>query len=182
MDILHEGKNNLLIFLGTEDKYMPKIIEVLKSIDPKIKLCYVCVSTTYDDALSEFEFRGIKKERLFFIDTLTSHYQKHRKTKTCMFVSSPANLNEIQDTMKKAIIEKGCKIVIFDSVSKLLTYTKPHSIIRLAHKIVIENTKTKTIFILLKSDNIPQEENKQLIKDLAMFADKVIDLDASLIL
>lgn len=177
------GKNNFLIFLASEEKYIPKIIEIIKSARPDLKLCYICFSTTYDDILSEFESKGIKKERVFFIDTLSSHYHKLRKTKTCAFVSSPTHLDEIEKNIKKAVSGKGCKVIIFDTISKLLTYSKGDLIVRFTHKIITHRSKkTKTIFILLKGDNIPDQENKELIKDLAMFADKVIDLDASLIL
>ena len=115
--------------------------------------------------------------RFHFIDVLSSHYMKMESSDNCTYLDSPVNLADIRNEITKAIKEKKCSVVVFDSISNMLEYREKFDIIRFTHDLLSQKTgKNKILYIILKNGIVPAEENENLVKDLIMFADKAIDL------
>ena len=68
-------------------------------------------------------------------------------------------------------------MVVFDTISTMLIYQNTSNIIKFTHEFLSEERENeKILYLVLKHETIPLEENEKLIKDLNMFADKTIDL------
>jgi len=59
-----------------------------------------------------------------------------------------------------------------------LIYQESFPILKFTHNLTVgkKEENVKKIYLILKKDSIPEEENKKLIDDLKMFADKTLDL------
>lgn len=178
MDLLKEiTQNNFLLLLMKDAEYSLNVEEIVKTTKKtKTKICYICLSRPLTDVTNDLNKSGIDADSIFFIDTLTSHYSKPESMKNCIFLSSPANLNDMTSAITMSIKDHRCNALLFDTISTLLNYQQTHSIIRFTNTLVT-NTKEdiKKLFILLKGNEILHGDQLVLASDLEMFADKKID-------
>jgi hypothetical protein len=180
LDLLQEIVNNkFLLLLLDEDECPPKLEEIIKFVEKtKTRICYICLSKPYSDIMEELGGKGFNTDNFFFIDVLSSHYREHGPAGNCIFVSSPSDLKGLRDTIRKATKERKCSVILFDAISTLLVYQETSSIVKFTHHLLIEKEQenVKKLFIVLKGDSVPKEENQKLVNDLMMFADKALDV------
>jgi hypothetical protein len=182
MNLIREmTENEFLLMLINEEQYIEQLEKIVKAVEKShTKICYVCLNKSYQDITKELKARKIDTSRFLFIDVLTSHYKKPEACENCIFLSSPANLDELKDAIKDAM-KVGCNAIIMDTVSTLLVYQEASSIISFTHKIMTNGNKgVKKIFIVLKEDPL-SEESRMLVDDLNMFADKKIEITKDLL-
>ena len=171
-------KGRFIVFMMKEKVYPNRSAEITESISKQYKrICYVCLSSTYDDVISWMTSAKIDSKKFYFVDTLSSYYGQRPNQENCFFASSPSDLGEIKQAISSAIKEKGCKIVIFDSISSLLEYKDLFSILKFTHVLMTEKgySDAKKLFLVV-SEEMPEEENKRLVTDLKMFADSVVSV------
>lgn len=172
-------KNNFLLLLVNEQGYDEKVKEIAESLKKGHKMAHVCLSRPYTDVIAEMDMYEKNKSKFFFIDALSSHYQKPKPEKNCIFIDGPAELCKIKEAIKYAIRKKKCDIVIFDSVSTLLMYTNDFSILRFTHNLMSQKVSStlKTLYLFLRMGF--GDDGETLIKDLSMFADRTINISLS---
>lgn len=173
-------RNKFLLILMGEKEYLSKLEEIIKSVEKtRTKICYVCLSKPYADVVEDLKKKGIGAADFFFIDVLTSHYREPEPAANCIFVPSPTDLTKIRVAIRKAIEDKKCSVVLLDTISTLLIYQQTSSIVKFTHNLLAEEKQenVKKVFIVLKEEGVPTEENQRLVKDLTMFADKTLDID-----
>jgi len=178
MNLLKEmTENEFLLMLINEEQYIEQLEKIVKAVEKShTKICYVCLNKPYQDITNELKARKIDTSRFIFIDVLSSHYKKQEPCENCIFLQSPANLDELKDAIKV-----GCNAIIMDTVSTLLVYQDASSIISFTHKLLTDGNKgVKKIFIVLKEDPL-SEESRMLVDDLNMFADKKIEITKDLL-
>lgn len=179
MDIIQEiAKNKFLLILLEEKEYAKKLQEIIKSVEKtRTKICYVCLSKPYRDVMEDISKQKINVSDFFFVDVLSSHYREQEPADNCIFVSSPTNLAAVSDAIRKAVEEKKCSVILFDTISTLLVYQETSSIVKFTHCILTDEKQehAKKLFIVLKGGTMQGKENKTLVKDLSMFADKTLD-------
>lgn len=180
MDVIREiTQKRFVLVLLNEAQYINQLHKITLSVEKsKNKICYVCLSRPYKDVLNDLKKNNIDTKIFFFIDVLSSHYEKTSPHKNCIFLDSPNNLKLIKQAVEKAVEKEKCSVLLFDTISALLIYQESFSILQFTHSLTIENRKKKIkkIFIALKEDNIPENENREFINDLRMFADKTVEL------
>jgi len=172
-------ESRFLVFLISEHTYPRNILDIAAAAERKhTKICYVCLSTTCDDVLAWMRPAGIDMKKFYFIDTMSSYYGEKVPDEKCFFVSSPSSLEEIKEALSLAIREKGCEVIMFDAISTLLEYKDIFSILKFTHALMTENkcSHAKKLYIVMKGDSIPEEENRRLVAELGMFADNVIEV------
>lgn len=183
MDLIKElTQNKFLLILLPVEKNSMKIVDILKCVEKThSKICYVCLSKPYLDVKEELNQGKIDIERFFFIDVLTSHYKEPEVLDNCVFLEGPTNLTALMIAASKVVKEKACNAIVFDDISELLMFKEPHSIVRFTHDLLLDKDQKecKKVFFTLKEDTFPEEEYERLIKDLSMFADKILDLDST---
>ena len=179
LDLIKEiTSSKFLLIMMEENEYVSRMEEIIKSVEKtKTKICYVCLSKPVSDVREELSKQGFSISDFFFIDVLTSHYHEPEPCKNCFFVRSPRDLASIRIAIKDAVNKKSCSVILFDTISTLLIYQQTSSVVSFAHSIMSDETKenVKKLFILLKQDTIPSDENERLMRDLGMFADKTIN-------
>jgi archaellum biogenesis ATPase FlaH len=174
------SENKFVLVLLSEEQYEKKLIDIIKTVEKShSRICYVCLSRPYNYVLEQLTRMGFGLEKFFFIDVLTSHYKKPAKASNCLFLDDPIKLNALEAAISKVLNEKNCSVVIFDTISSLLVYEQSHEIIKFTHKLTMEKKEkdTNKVFIVLKYNNLVQDYQQSLIKDVAMFADKTIDME-----
>jgi len=160
----------LLISIGSE-KYRETqrgIVDFLAKTQEKV--CYVTLNDPFDCIASNLGNREISG--LFFIDCVSSTVKSPKAERNVAFVSSPRALTEISIAIKSALA-KGSDFIVFDSISAMLVYEEPLSILKFIHSIVLalRQTKSEAAFIILMEDAA-----SGIFKDLKMFVDGVIEV------
>lgn len=178
MDLIQEiAKSKFLLILLEEKEYAARLQEIIKSVEKtKTKVCYVCLSKPYTDVMEDLRKQDLNVRDFFFIDVLSSHYMEQEPADNCIFVSAPTDLAAVRAAIMKAVDEKKCSVILFDTISTLLVYQETSSILKFTHSILADDKQeyAKKLFIVLKNGTIPGKENKTLLKDLSMFADKTL--------
>jgi KaiC/GvpD/RAD55 family RecA-like ATPase len=168
----HLENSNVLLVVVTKEQYIAKMLEILKELEDSMdRVCYVCFTQPYATVIDLLKKNSINTEKFKFIDVLTNTVQQAQNTEGCTYVSGPSALTEISIAFSK--MTENTKGSIIDSISTLLVYESENSVIRFTHSLM---TKTrlaglKTIFITMREDT-----KTNLIKDLHMFADRVVYL------
>jgi len=172
-------KNRFILVVLNEEQYINHLHKIVRSVKKSNnKICYVCLSRPYKDIMNDLKKNDIDIKFFFFIDVLSSHYEKLKSQRNCMFLESPRNLDLIKKAIETTIEKEKCNVLLIDTISALLIYQGSFSILKFTNSITTENKEKKVekIFIALKKDSVPERENKELLSDLKMFADKTLDL------
>ena len=166
-------ENEIILLLLPNEKYSEKIVDVAKIMGTFGSVCYVSLNKPYKTLVGDFEKRGVKTGKFFFIDCVTKKVREEKEGEQVVYVSSPRALTEINITLKKVLEAGKIDIAALDSLSTLLIYEDPHVVLRFSHSVIsaFRMLGSKGILIALKDD-----AEKELIKDLNMFVDKVLEL------
>lgn len=180
MNVAEEvSRSKFLLILANENEYAGQLCELLKSLgsSESNKICYICASRPYKDVLEDLRKNGVDSSAISFIDLLSSHYGFPEPRKNCIFVGAPNDLNSIRDAIE-TLAERGCNIILLDTISTLLEYEARFPILSFTHSVAATGNsgQIKKVFLALKDNSVPQEDNNALIDDLQMFADKIIDI------
>ena len=117
------GSNVLTLQYVSKKNYNSMAILKIIKQSKKKKICYVTFSKSYNSLIELFKKEKININRFYFIDCITLLFKRPKKTNNYDLISSPWALNEIRDSLRRAI-NKGYTTVIFDSLSNLLIYSQ----------------------------------------------------------
>ena len=161
-----------------ESIYSLELKELLKYFDKKYeKIGYVCFNKLYADVVQDLEEVGIDTSNFSFIDVLSSHYHDPESAEHCIFINEPHDIEGIKSAIDQLVIKGGCKVLLVDTISKLLIYQQSHQILQFVNEVAYKHDNIKKLFISIDEEGIIGDENKKLFTDLSMFADKTILLD-----
>jgi hypothetical protein len=165
------------IVLADEHDYVQNFDEILNPLVKNgTKICYICLNKPYKNVFDELLLKGTDTSNFFFLDVLTSHYEKPISTKNCIFIDSPLNLEELEVMVSETVKAKNCDFIVFDTISTLLVYHQPFALIKFAHRMTNETPVgcTNKLFIVLRED-VADRSDGDFEKDLEMFADKKLE-------
>lgn len=172
MDIKKDiNENNIIVLIISNKKYSAILEDTVKALASAYsKLCYTSLNKPYDKLLNEFKKNNIDAGKFFFIDCVS---EKISTGKNVLYVSSPRSLTELNITINKVLDAGDIQLTIFDSLSTLLAYEGSMTVIKFLHSIIsaFRTYGSKCIFTCMKDD-----VNADIIKDLKMFADKVVEV------
>lgn len=164
--------NNILLFCIKSGLYRVKMKELMGVLPTLFKkLCYVTVNDPYKTLVDSIA-PDVNSE-IFWIDCVTSEVKTPKPEKNVVFVSSPHALTEISIAVKKVLEKGGMEFFIFDSISAMLVYEKPPNVLKFVHGLVLafREADLNASFVILGED-----VSEEVMKDLAMFVDKVVEL------
>jgi hypothetical protein len=165
-------KNKILIFLIPKKEYSKYVTEIAQASYSMLKgICFVSLNKPYQTLSPVFKGKGIKLEKLVFIDAVSTGFKKESGGARVVAVSSPKALTELNIKIRKEIGKVSA--IVFDSLSTLLVYEQPSIVIKFSHSVIslLRKSKINGIFIMLKEDM-----DGELSKDLSMFVDGVVEL------
>jgi hypothetical protein len=165
------AENQVVLCVISEDNYQAKRRQILEGLFATSKfICYVLYTKPYTSVKQELKSWGFDK--IFYVDTLTMSVQQPPKVDDCIFVQAPTSLIDVSVAVSKAITDKEKASVLIDSLSSLLVYQDSHTVTKFLHNLInkIRVSNSKMVLLVLKKDS-----ESELVKDLAMFVDKVME-------
>ena len=161
--------NDILVFVIPNKDYSDSLEEIVKTLSKMYnKICYISLNKPHNSLLKTFEEGGMDTEKFLFIDAVG----KGSNEKNVIYVSSPKALTELSITINKVISGGLIDSSLFDSLSTLLVYEEASTVIKFSHSIIstFRNKGVKAVLTCLEGD-----VKSELIKDLSMFADKIVE-------
>lgn len=178
-EIIKDGKKGIvetiLVLIIPDKDYKKKwmnLVKELSTVDGKI--CYISLNTPYETLLDSFKIMGIDASKFYFIDAITKTATIPEESEKCEYVSSPGALTELSLAISNLLDSKTFDYLIFDSLSTLLVYENENTVTKFIHQLIskIRVMKSKAVFSILKQDT-----GSVLLKDINMFADRVLDIE-----
>jgi hypothetical protein len=170
MDIVKNIKENDITVLIIPNNSYGDSLKNLVSDMSKIfnKICYISLNKPYKSLLKGFEQKGVTTKKLLFIDAVDKGFD----SEGIVHVSSPKALTELNIAITKSLSNGLVDSILFDSLSTLLMYEEPATVIKFAHSIIssFRIKGIKTVLTCLEGD-----AKSELIKDLSMFVDKIMN-------
>ncbi len=145
--------------------------ELLKAVSKKSKVLYVSVNKPYSVLTPLFKKEKIDFSKWFFIDCISSStLATESPSKQCLDIASPKSLVDLSMAINDRI--NSFDVIIFDSVSSLLSYNDYVPVLQLLNTLManIRKSKNKAVYLL------SYDAKKEVMEDLALVADKVVIL------
>lgn len=167
----HLKENKIIIFVIPTKNYGKGINDIaLAATKTGKSVTYVTVNKPYNILLGLFESKKIDTKKITFIDAVSGSVSAPKGIKV-EFVSSPKALTELSIIINEHM--KKTDSVLFDSVSTLLVYDDPATVVKFIHSILSKARASGTNFVLTV---LSEDAGKSVLKDVSMFVDKVVVL------
>lgn len=136
---------------------------------------YITINRPYKSMVQLLERKNINFRNMSFIDCITKESGEKVVAKNCYFVGSPSDLTEIAIALDPVFKEGKHKFVFLDSLDTLAIYNPIESVIKFAHFLTSKVRLHDISGIFLA---VHENSDERMVKELAQFCDKVIDLRA----
>jgi KaiC/GvpD/RAD55 family RecA-like ATPase len=174
MNLQNALQQSVTVVLLPPESYSQKATDLASAAAAaKERVCYVCLGRPHRDILGSLEKAGARTERIFFIDAATRNPAEPREDEPVAYVSSPRALSELGITIRKVVEAGSVQCLVVDSLSALLMYEKPSTVLKFANSVVSSATPAASVVLMLVKDSAAEG----LVRDLSMFADGVADLE-----
>ncbi|MCX6814351.1 MAG: hypothetical protein NTY20_01735 [Candidatus Aenigmarchaeota archaeon] len=160
----------ITIFLFSEKDYARKMENIMLSTSSAFsRICYVSLNKPYSVISESLKKQGIDTKKFFFIDCTENHADE--KAGQVVNVSSPKALTEMSITIGKVLELGKIEAMVFDSLSTLLVYEDPSTVVKFTHSLIssLRGKKVSGVLVCLEGG-----KGTGLIKDISMFADRVV--------
>lgn len=161
----------IVLYTLKSEKYLEGLIKILKKEAKNKNVIFVTTNKPYDHLINVLKERGMKSNKIFFIDCISKHVGIKKEPENCIFVESPQNLTAITIAITSSIKHLlGKKILLLDSLSALLIYNSAETIGEFSNFIInkLRSYGVDMVILALESDI-----NKDIIKQIESFADEV---------
>ncbi|VVB54357.1 Uncharacterised protein [uncultured archaeon] len=166
----------ILVLVIPEDQYNDKVMAILKNLAESNtnKVCYVSLNRPYSSLRNNLASAGVSINSIYVIDAITKTAEMAENTENVEFISSPDALTELSLAVSNSFDVKKFNYLFFDSLSTLLVYESDRVVTKFVHFLMakIRVVEARAIFTVLKRD-----VDSVLLKDINMFADKIVDLE-----
>ena len=109
-----------LQFISDKSDSVKEVNKILRKYKSK-KVCYITLNKSCGAVRDIVGKAKLNPDRIYYIDGISSTLGSPKAVKSCTFVRTPYDLDPIAKEVKKAI-KWGAAVVIFDSLSNLLSY------------------------------------------------------------
>ncbi|MBD3389233.1 MAG: hypothetical protein GF416_09070 [Candidatus Altiarchaeales archaeon] len=175
-DIALKSESQIIVLVMPEEEYIERLMTVVSDLSTLDhgKICYVSLNRPYESLKRILDRVGIDSSNFFFIDAITKTAKIPDKSDNCEYISSPGALTELSVAISNSMEHRDFKFIVFDSLSTLLVYESDTTIAKFVHFLMakVRVAECSAVFTCLK-----QDASSILVKDINMFADKVIDLE-----
>jgi len=162
------AKNGIILFVISNKDYDSKIRDIVSSASSHYnRVCYVSLNKPYSTVLASLRKYGIDTRKFFFVECTGSS----DKNSQAVSVSSPKALTEMSITISKVLELGRIEALIFDSLSTLLVYEQPSTVVKFTHSLIsmLRAKKASGFLTCLESS-----ASSEILKDISMFADSVV--------
>ncbi|HIE34528.1 MAG TPA: hypothetical protein EYP86_05255 [Candidatus Altiarchaeales archaeon] len=172
---------NVVVLVIPNDTYTECLLEISKQLaDSYENICYVNMNKLFSALMKSFERKGVNRGKFFFIDAITkSALPDIEDTENCKFVTSASTLQELGMAINNELNKEVYNALIFDSLSTLRIYNEEEIVEEFIRYMTARIRLSNCIAVLTC---LAGDTDTQLIKNIEMMADKVIHLEAHIIL
>jgi hypothetical protein len=175
------GSNITIVLVIPNDTYSECLIDIAKQVGSIYqRTCYVSLNKLYTALFNSFKNNGVNTSGFFFIDGITkSALPTIEDTANFKFVESASALQELGVAINNEINTGNYNALIFDSLSTLQIYNKEDIVTEFTRFMLarLRLANCTTFLACLEGDT-----DNRLIKNLGMFSDKMIHLEAHVIM
>ena len=170
--ILTEGQ---IVLLMVPPAAIPSsVLEILSHLTKRgIKGIFVSVTRTFDALQRVFDGKGIDRNSIFVIDTLSGRSgARGDEPARCLYVSSPAALSDISILLDTALDQLGQgAFLLFDSVATLLMFNQFESVVKFFGFLTTKLRKRRLLGVLFTLST----EERRLSDHISVFCDRVLE-------
>ncbi len=162
-------KNHNVVFLCRKENPLKFTFDLLGSVSKKsTRVLYITVDKSYSILTEKLRRENINFSNWFFIDCLSSSIlAAEMPSSQCEYLSSPRALVDLAMAIDGKIGKYD--LIVFDNISSLLYYNDYVSVLQLLNSLMARVRKSKNHAAYLLS----YDAKKEVMEDLALFADKV---------
>jgi len=167
-------KEQIIVLIIPDEEYSEKVLKVTQELSNIAgNICYVSLNRPYNTLLDILADAGVDTSKFYFIDGITKTAELAEECENCTFVSSAGALTELSLALANLLDERKFDFLLFDSLSTLLVYEEEVVVTKFVHSLMakVRVSNCRGVFTCLKRDL-----DSVLIKDINMFADKVVDI------
>lgn len=117
-----------LILLTHNSMEFVDIVDFLNKIRPDefIHVLYISLVRSYDYMTLVLQRKPLDDKRIFFIDCVSGYaFPEEEKRDDCLYHKPPYNLKELKEIIKFGIEKSEPEIIIIDSLSQFINFSKP---------------------------------------------------------
>lgn len=140
-----------------------------------VKTTVLCFNHTAAMLIEDFREEGLETGNFVFIDTLTAETVAVPAGCVVLHTDGPLNLDALLGLVSKACSCQGCRVVLIDSLSSLLSFHDRHEVLLFLNGLkgeLLRYALARMVVFAIRRDSFPAEEGRQLLTDLEMFVDK----------
>lgn len=132
---------------------------------------YVCLNRPYKTVKKYLEKKGLKTDKIFFIDCITSSLDKAEESENVLHIQSPSDLTGLNIAISE-FSEKipGKKFLLIDALASLLIYNTENLVVKFV-KLILEDVPESGLKAVMLT---PATKGGELINKVSLFFDKVI--------
>jgi hypothetical protein len=163
-------KSEISVFVISDKSYASGMKGIISSLSSDYsRICYVSLNKPYSAVLDAIKKCGADTKKFFFVDCTESHADE--KSGQVVNVSSPKALTEMSITIGKVRELGRIEALVFDSLSTLLVYEEPSTVVKFAHSLISMLRAKKAAGVLVCVEG---GKSAELVKDISMFADRAV--------
>jgi KaiC/GvpD/RAD55 family RecA-like ATPase len=170
-------KNAIVMVSTSSQEYFEVYLFILDLILNRFKAECICVTINRSSTnlLSILENRKIDTQNIYLIDCISKTAGIEKTTERCEYVSHPESLEEINLYVNSYVssLMKDDRFLFFDSISTLLIYNDPKTILQFINFSVqrIRASNVRGIVMLTKKELDPN-----FVGQMIQFCDKFIEV------
>ncbi len=166
-------KGQIVALLIPAERYQDELRKLIKFASKSgTKICYVSLNLPHQTLAEIFEQCKVDPKKFFIVDAVTPTVTSPKPTTGVSFVSSPRAITELGIRIGEAYKEFKSDLMLFDSLSTLLSHVRGPDVPRFVHMLTarIRTLNSRAIFPILR-----ENMGSEMMKDLNMFMDAVIN-------
>jgi len=167
-----KGEYSSLLVITAVENIQDIMKSVVSSLTKKnIPGVYLCFNKPYRTMKNFFKEKGVKTEKMFFIDCISSNVSETETKDNVLYMESPADLTGISIAITE-FIEKipGEKYLVLDALTTLLIYNRENLVIKFVKSLLAQGSKYGfKIFVVT-----PEPRGGDLINKISLLFDKII--------
>ncbi len=167
------------VVVADAEEYNKVTLKLMKYFanEKKIPGVYVTLNKPYSAIKTNFDSEKINSKLFIFIDGITAsstHVTEPKKDSNCLYIPNPENLTDLSIAISEAMnsLPSKEKFIFFDSITTLLIYNKPESVVKFTHFLAgrMREWNVNGLILSLTSDT-----KSDAFQKIVLFADNVIN-------
>jgi hypothetical protein len=161
-----QNKNELrVILIENEEKLIDALKTTLLSYN---KVCFIILNNIYSNLVNKLKNSDMPIDKFYFIDALGS--QTSSKIRNCESITP--NIQNIMDSMSRAVNSKKCNVIAIDNINSMLSYHPKEEV-----EMMINDLKHKGInankILFSQKNEILKDDEENFMKDIKLFVDRI---------